>query len=633
MRSSSITLQTARQLEVFAGGDGTGTEAAWEAIAVAQHHDAVSGTERQHVAYDYTQRIAKGMAVAYRTLDSALSRLAANGTTPMERFISCPLLNISVCPPIRAGTNGFTVIVYNPRAHSRNDSIVLPYYGTTRPTVTDSTGAEVPSELVPVPRTSALRNESAAQSLHITPKTQMPGLAFETFTVKPQSPKLLSRLRGKNGKAASQALPMLSAPTGAMLSIESASIRLTFDNSTGLIQSWTDVSSQTVHALSQSFFYYQSSVNSSEGTSNSYTFVPKAGTTLVPISTAPVQLTTFTGERVQVVHQRWNDWVSQTWTLHEGSMMPEVEFTIGPIAFEDGISREVVTKYTTDIQSQGELWTDANGREFQRRVRNQRLSFNYSVVDPIAGNYFPITTSLKLNDSNTAFAVLVDRAEGGASLQDGAIELMVHRRLLCGCGFDEALNETAGGAVYNVERGELVERLGPGLVVTGKHRLLLGDTRAVQEAVRTGPGMLYTPYHTVVAPSAAFTTKGRVGSLSFLRTPLPVNVDLISLHVLFDGSVLLRLAHSFAVNDDTPLAAPVDVDLSTLFVQPIQSIKQRTLTANADYKARVRSSLPFETVEEIGEAEWDRAARMHQGLQDTTITIHPMQIVTFALSF
>lgn len=29
-------------------------------MAVAQHHDAVSGTEKQHVANDYAKRLAKG---------------------------------------------------------------------------------------------------------------------------------------------------------------------------------------------------------------------------------------------------------------------------------------------------------------------------------------------------------------------------------------------------------------------------------------------------------------------------------------------------------------------------------------------------------------------------------------------
>jgi hypothetical protein len=34
------------------------------AVALCQHHDAVSGTEMQHVAYDYAARLAAGAAVA-----------------------------------------------------------------------------------------------------------------------------------------------------------------------------------------------------------------------------------------------------------------------------------------------------------------------------------------------------------------------------------------------------------------------------------------------------------------------------------------------------------------------------------------------------------------------------------------
>lgn len=33
---------------------------AGKAMAVAQHHDAVSGTEKQHVANDYAKMLAKG---------------------------------------------------------------------------------------------------------------------------------------------------------------------------------------------------------------------------------------------------------------------------------------------------------------------------------------------------------------------------------------------------------------------------------------------------------------------------------------------------------------------------------------------------------------------------------------------
>ena len=105
-----------------------------------------------------------------------------------------------------------------------------------------------------------------------------------------------------------------------------------------------------------------------------------------------------------------------------------------------------------------------------------------------------------LNDSDTALAVLVDRAEGASSMQDGALELMLHRRFTCGCGFDEPLNETTGGAVYS-SNGALTQRLGPGLIVTGRHRLTLTTPASALLAVRLEPWRAYTPYHTVVAPS------------------------------------------------------------------------------------------------------------------------------------
>lgn len=35
-----------------------------EAMGVAQHHDAVSGTEKQKVAFDYAQRLSRGIDVA-----------------------------------------------------------------------------------------------------------------------------------------------------------------------------------------------------------------------------------------------------------------------------------------------------------------------------------------------------------------------------------------------------------------------------------------------------------------------------------------------------------------------------------------------------------------------------------------
>jgi hypothetical protein len=50
----------------LSGGNGSSTEALWRAVALLQHHDAVTGTSKQHVAYDYAQRLSEGSCRLHR---------------------------------------------------------------------------------------------------------------------------------------------------------------------------------------------------------------------------------------------------------------------------------------------------------------------------------------------------------------------------------------------------------------------------------------------------------------------------------------------------------------------------------------------------------------------------------------
>jgi hypothetical protein len=54
--------QAARQLEFFVGKQSSGpnTDLLEESMAILQHHDGVSGTEKQHVANDYAKRLYLG---------------------------------------------------------------------------------------------------------------------------------------------------------------------------------------------------------------------------------------------------------------------------------------------------------------------------------------------------------------------------------------------------------------------------------------------------------------------------------------------------------------------------------------------------------------------------------------------
>ena len=73
-------------------------------------------------------------------------------------------------------------------------------------------------------------------------------------------------------------------------------------------------------------------------------------------------------------------------------------------------------------------------------------------------NFFPVDSSTYMQENGTdgrQFIISTDRAEGGGSLENGELMLMVHRRLLHddSRGVGEPLNETG--------------TTGLGLVVTG----------------------------------------------------------------------------------------------------------------------------------------------------------------------
>ena len=70
---------------------------------VSQHHNAITGTEKQPVADDYHRRLAAGI---HSAMDSTLA---------INVFQHCPLLNVSICS-LTESNQRFSIAVYNPLA-------------------------------------------------------------------------------------------------------------------------------------------------------------------------------------------------------------------------------------------------------------------------------------------------------------------------------------------------------------------------------------------------------------------------------------------------------------------------------------------------------------------------------------
>ena len=98
--------------------------------------------------------------------------------------------------------------------------------------------------------------------------------------------------------------------------------------------------------------------------------------------------------------------------MYKGQRYVEVEWTVGPIPFEDNLGRERVLRYSSGISSGQDFYTDINGRGMQRRTIDTRATWNLNVTEEIAGNYYPVTAAAYIQDDDAQFAVLTDRAQG-----------------------------------------------------------------------------------------------------------------------------------------------------------------------------------------------------------------------------
>ena len=156
------------------------------AMGVAQHHDAVSGTEKQHVAYDYAKRLAKGVALGLEVISNSLKMLGSKiSKEKMEDgFIEfCPLLNISECGPIEKSKQ-FVTVLYNPLPRLVSYFVRVPTVTTEYSVFELENPTEVRSDFFPIyPEVKAIPERNSSANFDLVFEAQLPPLGFKTFIV------------------------------------------------------------------------------------------------------------------------------------------------------------------------------------------------------------------------------------------------------------------------------------------------------------------------------------------------------------------------------------------------------------------------------------------------------------------
>lgn len=754
-------LQAAKQLSVLANPQVNQDavvelEPLQETLGILQHHDAVTGTCKQHVNDDYSLMLASAMKKAHHSLVTSVAKIIEHSIrttlsssssntrlssqqqlSPIDSFIMkgehifCSSLNASHCQ-ISEKLDRFErllVHAYNPASHSVQHYVQIPVRDgryLVREAASGNLVSGVQQTAIPQPVLRLTSIESRQDFGVIDPDVSkelffpalLAPLSLATFLIERVNPSssslsasslasassLTPRFGTNNGANFGSSIgssfaayppPPLPPPNSNLMRRElllSASddivigngrISVILDAQTGLVKALQLADGRRM-ALRQNLLYYDADGKfRPEKNSGAYIFNPTERGAQRIATNNKVELLVQRGAVLEEVQQVFSPWCSQVIRVYKHSDYVEFQWLVGPIPLQADITgasgsqlsvengREIISAYETDMKTNGTFFTDSNGRETIRRLRNHRSDYRLLTTEHTASNYYPVTSWIFIRDynRNLQLSLLPDRPQGGSSIRDGQIELMLHRRLLQddGLGVDEPLNEPG------IDKH--------GLIVRGKHYLLAGPIDAVIRSTRQLSKHLHLrPIQWFQAPPAGInllpnsaiqhqlsnlnmnsnlntldsllqqandqnSKANPVSRFKFtgLRDYLPKMVNLLTLESWDNETVLIRLEHIFEINEDADLSRPVQVSLKMMFRNfKIISAREMTLNGLQDIDVARINRLRFRTATDPYKNYTDELSEFinmdfvspllessQQGEDLLVVELRPMDIRTF----
>ena len=637
------------------------------AVGLVNHHDAITGTAKQHVTDDYMKILDRAYTTAEKVVLKKLGNVAVQEDVSIG---ACRATNASTCEISQSANKGDSIVVvaYNalPRSVSQQVTVYLDVESASVNIVVNEVNAEgviTPISDVEIISTAPKAGLKVAPTTLIFTARNIPAVYYSRFIIELQD-------LSKKGLQNSKVMVPSSTPRTPSFDISNDKVTLTFRD--GLLEQMKrkgDGDDKSIMISNNLYYYigygspgikgqrYQEKDNrdphlqnlqprasaargdQSTQESGAYIFRPSRadGSDLAAVAgDGDIDVTVLEGEIVTEVRQKFADWATQTVRLREGSELVELEWTVGPIPIDDNMGKEVISRFETDLDSQELVYTDANGREFQERLKNYRPTWDLrngnGESEPVSGNYYPITAGAYIKDTKKGMqlTVLTDRAQGGASLASGQLEFMVHRRLLAddSRGVGEALNETVGG----MDPYPTWERKGDGIVVSGTHYLLLSDINDAMKETRGAMDAVYQQLHVFYGKytgDASSNPLPPIKTILPLSFDLPINVQLNTFETWSPNVLLVRLAHQFAVDEDNEMSAPVNIDLSSLLSRyAVKSIVEMSLSANQEKETMLANKIQWSTKDDEGNGALTQSISKPTS-SDSSVTLNPMEIKTF----
>uniref|UniRef100_A0A182UAA6 Alpha-mannosidase n=1 Tax=Anopheles melas TaxID=34690 RepID=A0A182UAA6_9DIPT len=408
-------------------------------LSLFQHHDGITGTAKDHVMEDYAKRMSRAIEDCKFVMQQSVYRLLTKPSVyqpdPAFMYLSIDdsrTVNGSdnVRPTIILGEElpSKQVVLHNSLPYTRSE-VVEFYVASPFVTVLDGNGGTVPSQIAPVwswhTRPDSISQPQPSNTKYrLLFRANVPPLGLSVYTINSKNNAeeslgvtytkviILSKSPFTVNLAAGYPEDIDHAsPTEMSLRFEEGGSTSAAFTSKGLLKSLTIENNQATVPVHLEFYRYGMQLSS--GKSGAYLFHPAGNATLmtydqpiVLVMKGPLE-TSITAGLPFAVHQT---------ILRDDSVEIRNLVDIG-----QRDNTEIVMRLQTNINSGATFYTDLNGMQIIKRKRFQKL--------PIQANYYPVPSTMFIEDDNYRLTLLGGQPLGGSSLSSGEMEIMQDRRL------------------------------------------------------------------------------------------------------------------------------------------------------------------------------------------------------------
>eukprot|EP00003_Mantamonas_plastica_P005509 TRINITY_DN1441_c1_g2_i4.p1 TRINITY_DN1441_c1_g2~~TRINITY_DN1441_c1_g2_i4.p1 ORF type:complete len:1388 (-),score=486.72 TRINITY_DN1441_c1_g2_i4:112-4029(-) len=539
--------------------------------ALLQHHDAITGTCKSFVVEDYLGRLDAATREAKETAREMV-QILLSGTNK-------PVLSENPTKIVLPSGQLFPVVVTNSLAMRRVQYVSVYVDSPDVIVTTGEKGTVVPSDVLPI-----VAPELDSTKYQLLFRADVQPLGVKTYFLKKGTGKLKATvtkysqnpnsggaqgLRGNTRGGAIEEKPIGEGKSEDIF-IENEKLRVHFSAQNGRMAAVTLKEKGQRHRLEHQFMQYSSTE------SGAYIFRPQGQAN--PVDNGLPILIVTKGRYVQQALVLWGK-RKQNVRVYDMQNSANNDMAYVMDVRNDvtvDVNRELVTRYSTSLQTANKFFTD-NGLEMRPR--------EYSQQRPQPSNFYPSLSTVYIEDSAKRLTILTTQPQGVSSAGSGQVETMIHRSLSRddGRGLGEAMMDHATSTVFQwltfgerEESDELRHRL---MLMLNSRNQVFYSKRKVNDAKEWGSSFAFD-YEPVNGDN------------------WPSNIHLLSMKArdAVSDDIMIRLNHMSEHNEQASKqwTSATRMFLNKVFKTfKVDSVRERTLCMNYDLEDRKQDRHTF----------------------------------------